>query len=79
MRALLILATLALFPLAAPNAHAGHVGACWHEYAEATFYAAMHLRDRPFTVIGATVDSCNERLLDQMCFIVTGNEGCVIS
>lgn len=79
MRIILALATLALLPLAAPSANAAHAGACWHEYAEAALWAATHPRERPFTVIGTTIDNCNERLLDQVCFFLTGNRECVMS
>lgn len=77
MRAPLILATLALLPLAAPNAQAGHVGACWHEYAEGAVWALG--QTNPVKAYGMVVANCNARAIDQVCYIVTGNKECVAS
>lgn len=74
----LLVAALSLLPLAAlPNAHAGHVGACWHEYAEGAVWA-IH-QPSPVKAYGMVIANCNERAVDQVCYVVTGNRECVSS
>lgn len=65
LAAALLAAALAL--PAVPTANAGHVGPCWHEYAEAVLYSiGKSPKDMLFT-IGGTVSGCTD---DVVCDVI---------
>lgn len=57
MRSFLLLTTLGILFAAAPVANGAHAGPCWHEYAEAALYGALHPKEAVRTV-RATVSYC---------------------